>query len=269
MPAEGHLPATRQTEQKKGIDGYETKGFALSHVGAVRKRNEDAVYISPDGMFAILADGMGGHRGGREAARMAVSIMRGHLAALPQARFSTEQDATAFLKEKFIEVSARIYEQGQADLNLIDMGATLVCWARLNNQIFIAHAGDSRAYLLRSGSFVQVTIDHTMENEHLQWGRSREEIEHLPIRHVLSRNVGMMPAREPDILSVTPEDNDIWLLCSDGLSNKLSPQQMLWILRKSDKDLPGAARKLVEQAYAAGGEDNITICLLQTQKKHT
>lgn len=266
MTAERHPPSPRPKDKKRPGSGYETKGFALSHVGAVRKRNEDAVYISPDGMFAILADGMGGHRGGREAARMAVSMMRSHLASLPKAALSTDQEAAAFLKEKFIDVSARIYEQGQADRNLINMGATLVCWVRLENRVVIAHAGDSRAYLLRSGSFVQVTIDHTMENEHLLWGKSREEIEHLPIRHVLSRNVGMMPAHEPDVLTITIEDGDIWLLCSDGLSNKLHAQQMLWILEKSDKDLPGAARKLVELAFAAGGEDNITICLLRLKK---
>jgi serine/threonine protein phosphatase PrpC len=244
----------------------EAKGFALSHVGATRKRNEDAVYIAPDGSYALLADGMGGHKGGREAARMAVSIMRTHIESLIETRKKRKRDSVSFLKHKFIGVSDRIYEMGQADQSLRDMGATLVCWVRMEDDVLVAHVGDSRAYLLRSGAFLQVTHDHTIENEHLSMGKTREELALLPLRHVLSRNVGMRPAQEPDVVSIKAEENDLWLLCSDGLSNKVRTQQMMWILEKSHGDLPGAAQKLVEAAYAAGGEDNISVCILSLQK---
>lgn len=240
-----------------------TQGFALSHVGAVRKRNEDATYVSRDGHFAVLSDGMGGHRGGQEASKMAVSMMKNDL----KSWFSHPEDnlptLAPFLKEKFAEISREIHETGQSNPELLHMGATLVTWMHLGEEVCIAHVGDSRAYLLQNGLIYQMTTDHTMEVEHLKAGHKRHEVKDLRLSHMLSRNVGAVPSHEPDILTVPCAVGDLWLLCSDGLSNKLTHLEIAQYLVQEDWSLSKKARRLVEAAYQLGGEDNITVCLME------
>ncbi len=255
----------KQPSRTSGSREPVNRGFALSHVGAVRRRNEDAVWVEPDGSFAVLADGMGGHRGGQEASQLAIRLMRKHLTRWLRAVPKSRPPIESFLKEKFIDTSAMIFEEGQRNKELIHMGATLMCWLDIGGRVAIAHVGDSRAYLFRDQQLFQMTPDHTLENEQIISGKKRAEIEHLPIKHVLSRNVGMMPATEPDVLLVESQKDDLWLLCSDGLTNKLSAQQILWHFKKNATDLPRLTRQLVEQAFASGGEDNISVCLMQRE----
>jgi protein phosphatase len=237
-------------------------GFALSHVGAVRKRNEDSVYVSESGIYALLADGMGGHRGGQEASRMAIRIMKNHFETWLKTGEADRQPVQHFFKEKFVDTSSQIYAEGQRNAELIHMGATLVAWVLLGKEVVVAHSGDSRAYLFRNGMLFQMTPDHTMENEHILAGRLRADVEKMPIKHVLSRNVGMMPPSEPDVLRFPALAGDLWLLCSDGLSNKLSAKQIAGHLSAGRDNLPKIAKKMVEHAFHAGGEDNITVCLM-------
>jgi protein phosphatase len=238
------------------------RGFALSHVGAVRKRNEDAVYLDPHGRFAVLADGMGGHLGGQEASTMAVALMKSQLDDLLNKPPMDFADMELFLANAVVETSAQIYAEGSRNPALAHMGATLVVWILVGSSVIVAHSGDSRGYLIRDRMVFQLTPDHTMENEHILGGKSRADVELMPMRHVLSRNVGMMPATPPDTLRLQTQPGDIWLLCSDGLSNKLNPDEILWHILEGRGNLPKSAKGIVEHAFHAGGEDNITCCLI-------
>jgi serine/threonine protein phosphatase PrpC len=253
-----------QTRKKPtaSATGLRARGFALSHLGAVRKRNEDAVCIDPKGHFAVLADGMGGHLGGQEASRMAITMMRTLFDAYLAGPLSERPDPTLFLQRSFVDISAKIHDEGSKNPMLAHMGATLVAWLLEADHAFVAHSGDSRCYLIRDRKIFQLTPDHTMENEHILRGKSRAEVELMPVRHVLSRNVGMMPTKPPDVLRMPLALGDIWLLCSDGLSNKLTDQEMLWHVLQGRGNLPKSAKGLVEHAFHAGGEDNITCCLI-------
>ena len=238
------------------------RGFGLSHVGAARKRNEDAIAVHAQGRYALLADGMGGHLGGQEASSMAVSIMQAQLDAYLAQPEQQRQEPEIFLQRAFIETSAQIHGEGVRNPALVNMGATLVCWLLLSEEAVIAHAGDSRCYLIRDRMIFQMTADHTLENEHILAGKTRAEVESLPLRHVLSRNVGIMPTTPPDILRFPLQAGDIWLLCSDGLSNKLTAPEILWHVLQGRGQLPKSAKGLVEHAFYAGGEDNISCCLM-------
>ena len=238
------------------------RGFGLSHVGARRKRNEDSVYLDPDGRFGILADGMGGHLGGQEASGMAIRLMRSliedHLTMPVSARPAIED----FLREAFGETSSQIHAEGRRNAALSNMGATLICLVVLDTEVVVAHSGDSRGYFIRDSQIFQVTPDHTLENEQILAGKPRAEVETMTIKHVLSRNVGMFPVAPPDIIKLPAIHGDVWLLCSDGLSNKLTPHEILWHIVQGKGNLPKSAKGLVEHAFHAGGDDNITVCLM-------
>lgn len=244
-------------------DGAEVQAFGLSHVGKVRSRNEDAIYIDPAGRFALVADGMGGHRGGRQASQMAAEGIRRSFDVMVTTLTECPDDLLCRNVANAIkEVSFHVAARGQADPDLKDMGTTVVVWALFGERVLLAHAGDSRAYLLRAGELYQMTADHSLENEQLRAGVPYAQINRTHMRHMLFRNVGLSPPSEPSVSLVTSKAKDLWLLCSDGLSNKLSAEGLRTTTQQSGRDLPDLCKKLVEQAYEAGGEDNISVIAL-------
>lgn len=238
-------------------------GFGISHVGRVRQRNEDCFYIDPAGRFAILADGMGGHLGGQEASTMTVEIVRQCLEMQTPKHLHKNSNRFEFIRQAFIRAATQVASRGKAVPTLFNMGTTLVVWARFNSDIFIGYSGDSRAYLLRNEKLYLMTQDHNLSNEQIKNGVSREIALSLPMGHVLVRNVGMMPASEPTIFQIPLRSMDVWLLCSDGLSNKLSSSDICAAIQKEKHSLALACQGLVEEAYMRGGEDNISVVLLK------
>lgn len=244
-----------------------TTGFGLSHVGRVRQRNEDAMFVDPQGRFALLADGMGGHRGGQEASRMTIACLQKRLARTFEKGFPADDPATrAFFRASFKEAAKEVVERGRSDPELENMGTTLVCWTLFNGAVTVAHAGDSRAYLLREGNLFQVTMDHILSNEQIRMGVPRDQAEHMPMGHVLVRNIGVVPFSEPDIVQFDAQVGDAWLLCSDGLSNKLLHSDLAHILGHYENRPADAVHALVEEAWHRGGEDNITAVLLNVHE---
>ncbi len=238
------------------------RGFGLSHVGAHRKRNEDAIHIATDGKFAVLADGMGGHLGGQEASGMAIRLMRAQIEDYLALGQSERPEVDEFLRNAFAETSAQIHAEGKRNPALANMGATLICLIVIDASICVAHSGDSRGYFIRNSQIFQVTPDHTLENEQILAGRPRSEVELMTLKHVLSRNVGMFPVAPPDVVKFPVLSGDMWMLCSDGLSNKLKPSEILWHFEQGRGNLPKTAKGLIEHAFHAGGEDNISVCLI-------
>jgi serine/threonine protein phosphatase PrpC len=222
---------------------------AATDIGQVRDGNEDT-YVAEDPLFA-LADGMGGHRGGEVASRIAIETL--------ERLFATGEGT---LPELVREANRAVFERSMSDRAVSGMGTTLTVAVLEGDRVRLAHVGDSRAYLLRDGELRQVTEDHTLVQRMVTEGELTEvEAEVHPHRNILIRVVGVEPNVDVDELEMTPRPGDRLLLCSDGLHDMLSNQHIARILT-AERDPDTAVRRLIADANAAGGVDNITAILL-------
>ena len=232
---------------------------ALTDTGRVRTINQDAYLVLEDLGLYVVADGMGGHQGGEVASQLAIEALRAAY---------VEQAADA-LADAIAEANERIYEAGSADPNLAGMGTTVVAAVVLDgeegdegNQLLVANVGDSRAYLFRDGDLTQLTEDHSMVADLLREGRiSEEEAEVHPQRNIVTRVLGVYDQVDIDFWPVDAVAGDRVVLCSDGLINEVTDDQITSVLRRL-ADPQEAAAELVRRANEGGGRDNITVVLL-------
>jgi protein phosphatase len=235
-----------------------TKLIAISAAGAtdrgrVRPGNEDAFVVAPP--LYVVADGMGGHRGGEVAARLAVSA----LAARGPALAAAEGEALA---EALREANRMILDTAAEDEALRGMATTCTAVLVRGRLARIAHVGDSRAYLFRGGRLTQLTEDHSVVAQLVKEGYlSAEEALHHPRRNVILRALGHQPALEPETAEVVLDAEDRLLLCSDGLTNMVLDDAIAAVLASED-DAESAAHRLVGLANAAGGADNVTVIVI-------
>lgn len=232
--------------------------------GKVRTHNEDFVDIfykqNPDMIFAIVADGMGGHRAGDVASEMTVSKLK--QAWNENVLSDSAASLEAWLKDQITQVNSALYQHALENEECEGMGTTIVAVVCTDRFATIANIGDSRCYLLNEDGFKQVTEDHSLVNELVRNGQiSREDAEHHPRKNVLLRALGTEQNVEMDIKTVVFEEGDFLLLCSDGLSNKITESEMEQILRKNDS-IDAAADEFIQKANENGGEDNITLAIL-------
>lgn len=237
--------------------------FGVTDKGRVRPHNEDAFLVAPDtGVFAV-ADGMGGHAAGEVASRIAIEAVDELLAresALPD-------DVPARLKRIIQEANRRIAERIQRHPECAGMGTTLVLAALGRSTVWLAHVGDSRAYLIRQGAIRQLTSDHSFVNELVRLGMlTREQASRDPRRNVVTRALGSDPAVSPDVIEESFEPGDLLLLCSDGLNTMIPDEKILKAIQDG-ASLEDACHSLVEEANASGGEDNVTVVLIRTQQQ--
>ena len=235
---------------------------SLTDVGMVRQANEDSfVVVDPDdpqvaassGPLVVVADGMGGAVGGAHASRMVVETLR-------DAVYSEHSFPPGELLGESIQLANRnINSESIARLELKGMGSTCTAMLLLRDQAHIAHVGDSRAYLVRSGRILPVTDDHTKVQLLLDAGMiTPEEAETHPERSVLIRSIGPKPTVEVDVLpAIDLEDGDRLVLCSDGLINHVNDPEILQIAEDHHPDQ--AVDELVKLAKDRGGSDNITV----------
>jgi len=233
-----------------------------SHVGKVRKTNEDEIAVDPELKLGVLADGMGGLAAGEVASRAAVSEIVTRAQASPRRDAAWLKDAIAAANRRVLSLSR---ENGAAP-----MGTTLVVWADAGEgQCFIAHVGDSRAYRLRAGSLEALTEDHSLVQQMIRDGViSEAEARVAPNRNVITRAVGLEPVLEADVRSWVRGPGDVFLLCSDGLTDMLTEAELEELLgnhvaRDGGGDLRAAADALIEAANRAGGIDNISVVLVR------
>jgi protein phosphatase len=222
--------------------------------GRRRHRNEDA-YVSEPPLFAI-ADGMGGAQAGEVASGLAAAVLE---EATGEER---GEDRVASLIQ---EANRRVYARSNEDAATSGMGTTMTVALVDADEGTIAfgHVGDSRAYRVRGGELEQLTDDHSLVGELVRSGRlSPEEAESHPQRAVITRALGTEPDVDVDTFTVEAEPDDIYLLCSDGLTDMVSGDEILTLVERSG-DLDAAARALVNAANAGGGDDNITVVLFQ------
>ena len=223
-----------------------------THVGLVRLLNEDTVFA--DTPLYGVADGMGGHNAGEVASRLAADRM--------MERLHGKEPSQELLKAALIDVNRAVFSEQVSHQEYSGMGTTLtVLWEGETN-VYLGHIGDSRAYLLRDGSLSQVTRDHSLVQEMVSQGLiTREEALVHPYRNVITRAVGTDPYVESDCLTLEKSKGDIWLLCSDGLSNFVSDEVIERTLK--EQALDPAADTLLQTALQNGGRDNISLLIAE------
>ena len=226
---------------------------SITDVGRQRQSNEDA-FFERSPLFAV-ADGMGGARAGEVASRMAVE----ELAAMDDSGTGAEEG----LREVARGANRRIYEMAQGDTEHAGMGTTFTAVLVSGREVAVGHVGDSRLYRLRDGEFERLTDDHSLVEELVRQGKlSPEEAETHPQRSIITRALGPEADVQVDTFTHTARDDDVYLLCSDGLSGMVSDDEMARIVSESTS-LDDAARALIEAANANGGKDNITAVLFR------
>lgn len=240
------------------------RGWAVTDVGRKREHNEDSFLCSDELQLYAVADGMGGHLGGERASRMAAEIlereMTVRLANGPRAEMTGDAMAQA-LSESTAAASKAIFESAQSEPNHTGMGTTLTGLCFHGGSVTLCHVGDSRAYLFRDGRARQLTEDHSWVQEQVRAGLvSADDVLVSRFRNIITRSVGFEPAVSPDILTMLVETGDCFLLCSDGLCNYFSPEELGLVL--SGHFYGEAGPSLVTIANERGGDDNITCVIV-------
>ncbi len=234
-----------------------------TNIGRKRKNNQDTVGIflnQEDVSLAIVADGMGGHQAGDTASNLLVT----NLGASWEQTVLSERDAVVDWLLTYIQKeNTAIFQKGLNNPALFGMGTTIVAAIMLEKELILAHVGDSRAYLIRDNHISQLTEDHSLVNELVKAGEITAEMAAThPRRNVLTRSVGMPEEVEVDISFVAVSEGDKVLLCSDGLTNMLSDNDIKDIVLETTP-LDDRVRTLIDEANEAGGSDNITVLLIE------
>jgi PPM family protein phosphatase len=226
-------------------------------VGRVREGNEDA-YLVADSVFAV-ADGMGGHLAGEIASAKALEPVE----ALDGKVYADATEAATALRDAVVEANEAVSQLADDEPLYRGMGTTLTAVLVEGRRLHVAHVGDSRAYLLRDGSFSQLTDDHTLVQHLIDEGQiTREEAASHPQRSIITRAIGVARDVDVDSMTLDLEPGDQVLLCSDGLTGVVSDEAIEAALT-SDADESAIIAGLIEEANAGGGPDNITIVLLR------
>ena len=244
---------------------------AKSDMGMVRESNQDSFGIEQDLGLYLVADGMGGRAGGEVASSIAVQTIVSEVRQkLPNLMSRNVSARGAALAQCINAASLRIYERSLELPQFRGMGTTTtLLWvnpdqgpqALFRDIALVAHVGDSRCYLLRAGFLYQVTDDHSLINEQIKSGTLKKNDPVIAqIRNVITRCVGYREEEEVDVIPVQLFSGDTFLLCSDGLTNKVTDREITNYL--SQQNLQKAAQDLVDRANSAGGEDNITAVLI-------
>jgi protein phosphatase len=225
-------------------------GF-FTDVGQIREINEDTPLVDPQLALFAVADGMGGHRGGEIASSTAIEALRASVASGRPINEAIERANDAIL------------ERASGSAALAGMGTTLTAVVVAGTRrLLIGHVGDSRAYLMRDGTLQRVTDDHSLVEELVREGRlTPEQAEAHPQRAIITRALGVDDEVEVDLYTVSVENDDRLILCSDGLTTMLRDREIERIAR-GEGDPQRASEALVDAANSAGGEDNITVVVV-------
>ncbi|MFY9296621.1 MAG: Stp1/IreP family PP2C-type Ser/Thr phosphatase [Clostridiales bacterium] len=234
-----------------------------SHRGMVRKSNEDYYYISDnqnEQHLAIVADGMGGHNAGELASRMAVETIL-EIFSINKDQYTN--DPTSLIKESIRQANYKIYSHAQQNENCKGMGTTLVLAFFDKGKVYFGHVGDSRGYLIRKGEIIQITKDHSLVQELLDNGTiTLEEVENHPQKNIITRALGTERSIEIDCHNISLEEDDIVLLCTDGLVLHVDLQENIELF-ESSSSMQELTADLVQQALERGGLDNITVVAIK------
>ena len=238
------------------------RSAARTDVGRRRHANEDCYAIASELGYFVVADGMGGHKAGQLASRLAAESAVAALEALE----GSAGTLTEKLRCTIASANREIYVAAQTKAEFAGMGTTVVSLLAAEGRVALAHVGDSRAYLIRAGRIRQLTDDHSVVGELVR----RREITELaarehPHRHVLTRAVGVRREVAPDLVELTSSPGDLFVLCSDGLTGLVRDEEIAQAAN-AGTDLDAICEQLVDLANERGGEDNITVVLVRHEK---
>lgn len=233
-------------------------GFKCNR-GVVRKNNEDACFVIPSKEFYIVADGVGGNKSGEIASSTAVEKLAQFVKDNDLDACETPDEIFAFFTEAIDMANESIYRQGQKNSMNRGMATTIVMAYIYDDSTYITNIGDSRAYLYRDGLLKRITKDHTYVNELIEKGViTKGEAEYHQQKNVITKALGAEKGAEPDFYKVGLKNNDILVLCSDGLYGEVGEEKMANLMEYSSS-MNDLSARLVDEAIRAGGRDNITV----------
>ncbi len=241
------------------------KIYAETDIGMVRQTNQDAYYISEENdnyILCILADGMGGYTGGEIASRLACMNAAQYIKQnFDDNKQYTKEEIMDIIKKAMEYSNKVVYEKSKEEKELEQMGTTLEVCLIYNNRVHIGHIGDSRIYRIRQNIMRKITTDHSYVQKLVKDGTiTKEEAIHHPKKNMLMKALGCEEEIEPDIMVKGFNPNDIILICSDGLTNMISEQEIYNIIIEDTKN---ATTHLIKKAKELGGYDNITAIIIE------
>lgn len=234
-------------------------------VGRKRSQNQDNGFSQPDWGLFVVADGMGGHKGGETASAMVVEIVP---QAVREAQKNPSWDPRMVINHAIKEASRKIFERALKQPQLQGMGTTTIAILIKENRLTIGHVGDSRCYFMRPGTVWQLTRDHSLVQEKLRAGLiTREQLKTDRMKNVITRSVGFENQVDVDLYEMDIKSGDTFLLCSDGLSGLMDDRSILNVVDKTlftgDKNPNVTVDRLIEGANKNGGDDNITAIIVR------
>lgn len=240
----------------------------VTHSGMVRSHNEDSISADAATGLAVLADGMGGYNAGEVASGIAVAMISAELKkALAASEELDVAHAERLVGEHAVRANNAIYQASQSQPQYAGMGTTLVVALWHDNKLVVGHIGDSRLYRFRGSKLEQVTKDHSLLQEQIDSGLiTKEQARHSQNKNLVTRAVGIDPDVEAEVHSYDVLPGDIYLLCSDGLNDMVTDEDMQLTLSTLQANLPLAAQQLVQQANDNGGRDNVSVILVRVLK---
>ena len=242
--------------------------WGCTDVGMKRDHNEDSYLLAPDMNLFVVADGMGGHAGGEMASGIAVRTVESHVREhkdliepdLNHEGAIQDSPVAKLLSDAVRGACAAVFEKSREIRELEGMGTTTTTIIFHNNYAFVAHVGDSRAYLVREGRILQLSEDHSLVNEQLKAGLITDaQARQSRFKNIITRSVGFEADVEVDVIAVEVKSGDAFLMCSDGLCNLVTEPEMADIVL--DNFLHRAPEILIDLANQRGGDDNITVVL--------
>jgi len=238
------------------------RAAARTDVGLRRRVNEDRYAMAPELGLYLVADGMGGHTAGQVASQLAAEAALRAIEALQGGSVSPAEK----LRHAVACANREIHSQARMQPELAGMGTTLVALLASEGRAALAHVGDSRAYLLRGGRIRQLTDDHSLVGELVRRREiTEDDAREHPHRHVLTRALGVRRSVEPDLAELSPQGGDIFVLCSDGLTNHMRDEEIAAAVG-GDVDLQDLCDGLVDLANRRGGDDNTTVLVVRFEK---
>ena len=244
---------------------------AKTDPGMVRKHNEDAVFANPNQGFMILADGMGGYNAGEVASGMATMLLSTELetafSAKPPYAIDGETGKTfahRCILDKVALTNSAIHNAAESQPQYAGMGTTLVAAIFYDNQVTVAHIGDSRLYRLRGEEFSAITRDHSLLQEQIDSGMIlAEDAKYSQNKNLVTRALGVDPEVETEIHDYAVQPGDIYLLCSDGLNDMVEDEEIQITVQMLAANLELAATQLIQMANDNGGRDNVSVILVK------
>lgn len=249
---------------------YKIESFGLSEIGLVRHNNEDAWAELPDIGLYVLADGMGGHQAGEVASRETVeAVCRVLKRKYPSLNAAPLSEVRELVRQAIMHVNKVIYRMGRAKPEMRGMGTTLCCVLFHGDGIVLAHVGDSRIYRLRGAKLDLLTKDHSLLCDLVDSGQlSQQQATDFLYKNIITKAVGTEPKLEPTVESKRVLPGDIYIMCSDGLSDPIEPEEITAIVR-AGTSIDVAGKQLIDLALKRGGRDNITLVIVKVTSKQS